>query len=99
MLHFMPVDPLGHVASIPTVHFCEHTGWPIMSNVLVQTPLVHSVDVSLGVTHIAPKAPGLVLGASGAGFESPAQAPSRNKHARRSRCMRSTLHRIEGDSE
>src|SRR5437868_5924468 len=67
-----------------------------MSNVLVQTWLAHSVDVSLGVTHVAPNA-ALVMPASGV-FESPEQAPSRNKHARRSRCIILTVHWIRSGS-
>ena len=84
----MPVEPLGHIASIPTVHCCEHTGWPSMSNVSVQTWLAHSVDVLLTVTHVAPNT------ASTVGLELSVQAQSRNEHARRSRRMVHTLHRI-----
>ena len=57
MLHFIPIEPLGQVESIPKVHFCEHTGWPIMSMVPVHTPLAHSLEVSLAVVHAAPNAP------------------------------------------
>ena len=60
----MPIDPLGHIAAV--VHFCEQTECPSMSKLLVQTPLVHSVDVSVGVMHVAPNAPGAGPAASGA---------------------------------
>lgn len=85
MLHFMPVDPLGHVESIPTVHSCEHTEWPSMSNVFVQTWLAHSVDMSLGFAHVSPnwRLP--------VGLGSSVQAPSNNEHARRNRRMPLTL--------
>jgi len=36
------------------VHFCEQILWPSVSNELVHTPLVHSVDVSLAVVQVAP---------------------------------------------
>ena len=83
MLHFMPVAPLGQVESLPNVHFTEHTGWPIMSNELVQTPLSHSVDVSLAVVHAAPNVRGGGPEAS-AGGESPEHAASASDHARAS---------------
>lgn len=90
-LHFfMPFDPVGHIVSMPTVHCCEHTGWPAMSIVLVQTPLVHSVDVLLTVTHAAPNAPGAGPVASGGGdgeLPEQAQRQTTNAQPRSSRCM------------
>jgi hypothetical protein len=58
MLHFCPIEPVGHVVSDPprTVHFCEHTGVGNWLNVFVHTPLVHSVLVSLTVMQPEPKA-------------------------------------------
>src|SRR5689334_14020282 len=69
MLHFCIPALCGHVGSVPckTVHFCEHTLWPVMLNESVHTPDVHSVDVSLTVVHVAPNAPGATGGASAAG--------------------------------
>jgi len=56
-----------------------------MSKLLVQTPLAHSVDVSLAVTHVAPNPS---PAASGVAVTSPlVQAHRINEHARRSRCM------------
>src|SRR5690349_21782095 len=79
MLHFCPIEPLGHVVSVPpsTVHFCEHTGVGSWLNVFVQTWLVHSVDVSLTVVHEAPNAPppaGLSMAASALGASPDVQA-------------------------
>jgi hypothetical protein len=56
MLHFCPIEPFGHVVSVPasTVHFCEQTGVGSMLNEFVHTPLVHSVDVSDTTLHVAP---------------------------------------------
>lgn len=93
MLHFIPVAPIGQVASMPKVQRCEHTGWPIMSNVLVHTPLLHSVDVSLGVTQVAPNVRG--AGSAEASTEDPGELPehaARTKdQARRDRTMAATL--------
>ena len=91
MLQYLPIEPLGQESSIPlrTVHFCEHTAWPSMSIVPVQTWLSHSVEVSLGVTHVAPnvRAAG-PLPASGAGAGALLeQATNANDRARRRRCM------------
>jgi len=72
MLHFcVPSLPAGHdEPSAEPAHFCEHTGCGTMSNVFVQTPDMHSVDVSVTVTHVAPN-PEPVLAASFAGAGSP----------------------------
>jgi hypothetical protein len=89
----MPIDPSGQVVSAPNVHFCEHTGWPAMSIVPVQTPLSHSPDESLGVAHAAPKLRGGGPPASGPGpGESLEQAATvsetaSERAARRRRCM------------
>jgi hypothetical protein len=87
MLHFMPVAPLGQVESMPNVQRCEHTGWPTMSNVSVQTPLSHSVDVSLAVTQVAPNARGAGPDASAGAGALPEQAARTNDQARTSRSM------------
>src|ERR1700759_4897192 len=63
-----------------------------MSNVLVQTPLSHSVDVSVGVTQVAPNVraagPEASGDASGAGAgELPEQAARTNDQERSHRCM------------
>lgn len=59
-----------------------------MSKVLVQTPLVHSVDVSVGVTQIAPNVPGAGPAASGDdGGVLPEQAQTTNDQTRASRTM------------
>jgi hypothetical protein len=93
MLHiFAPDEPAGHVSFIPNVQVCEHTEWPSMSKLSVHTPVVHSVDVLLGVVHVAPNAP--PPAASGVDLTSPAQAHTTSEHARRSRCMAATLHSI-----
>jgi hypothetical protein len=86
MLHFCPAEPIGHVESIPNVHFTEHTGWPIMSKLPVHTPLSHSVEVSLTVTHAAPNVRGGGP-ASGPGPGVPEQATRTSDQARRRRCM------------
>jgi hypothetical protein len=39
---------------MPATHFWEQTGCPIWSMLFVHTPLLHSVEVSLAVTHAAP---------------------------------------------
>src|SRR5882724_4950055 len=87
MLHiFVPVEPAGQPSFMPYVHCCEHTGWPIMSKLLVHTPLAHSVDVLLAVVQAAPNAaPSLVE------LES-VQAQNTSEHARRRRCIAPTLH-------
>src|ERR1044071_8445200 len=88
MLHFWPAEPIGQVESMPKVHFTEHTGWPIMSMLPVQTPLSHSVEVSLTVTQVAPNVRGAGPPASGPGAGvSPEQATRTNDQARRRRCM------------
>lgn len=88
MLHFIPAEPLGQVESVPNVHFCEHTGCPIMSIVPVHTPLSHSVDVSLTIVHAAPNVRGAGPLASGPGAgESPEQAAKRTEQARTMRTM------------
>jgi len=91
MLHFMPVEPLGHVESVPNVHFCEHTGWPSMSNVLVQTPLSHSVDVSLAVAQVAPNVRAAGPDASAGAGVSPEQAARTNDQTRTMRFMATRL--------
>jgi hypothetical protein len=91
MLHFLPVAPSGQVVSVPKVHFCEHTGWPIMSIVPVHTPLSHSVEVSLGVPHAAPNVRGAGPAASAAGGESPEQAATTNDQASTMRFISKTL--------
>jgi hypothetical protein len=50
------MTPVGHDGSIMpnSVHFCEHSGLEAMLIVFVQTPLAHSVDMSLAVVHGAP---------------------------------------------
>jgi hypothetical protein len=59
-----------------------------MSKLLVQTPLVHSVDVSVGVTHVAPNDPGAGAAASGDdGGVLPEQAQTTNDQATTSRYM------------
>jgi hypothetical protein len=74
---------MGHVGSdAPSiVHFCEHTGCGIWSTEFVQTPLLHSVDVSLTVLHVAPNVPagGPSTAASAAVFESGVQAAIRTR--------------------
>ena len=87
MLHFIPLTPLGQVESVPNVHFCEHTGWPSMSMLPVHTPLSHSVEVSLTVTHVAPKLRGAGPPASGPGAGESEQAASASQQARTRRCM------------
>src|SRR5262249_58424981 len=88
MLHFCPAEPAGQVESMPNVHFTEHTGWPIMSKLPVHTPLSHSVDVSLTVTHAAPNVRGAGPLASGPGPGAlPEHATRTNDHARKRRCM------------
>src|ERR1044071_1019756 len=88
MLHFWPAEPIGQVESMPKVHFTEHTGWPIMSMLPVQTPLSPAVEVSLTVAQVAPNVRGAGPPASGPGAGvSPEQATRRNDQARRRRCM------------
>ena len=61
MLHFMPIEPFGHIESI--VHCSEHTGVASMLTESVHTPLAHSVDVLDTTVHAEPK-PALVIAAS-----------------------------------
>jgi bifunctional non-homologous end joining protein LigD len=97
MLHFAPIDPAGQLASMPVVHSCEHTGWPIMSNVLVQGLVMHSDEVSDTVVHEAPNVPAAgPLLASGVGVEELEQAPMTRDNASNSRCIPPTVQRKRG---
>jgi len=97
MLHFWPLAPIGQVESIPKVHFTEHTGCVIMSKLPVHTMLSHSLDVSLTVTHAAPKvrAAGPAASTPGDG-ESPVHAARTSEQTRNKRCMERTLPRDPG---
>src|SRR5215468_2936014 len=91
MLHFGPIDPLGHVESMPNVHSCEHTGVGNMLKAFVHGLPMHSLEVSVSVVHVAPNVPraGPSLAASTAGDELPGQAARTRARARASkrRCM------------
>ena len=57
MLHLGPIDPFGHVASMPTVQRCEHTGVGSELKVSVQGLFMHSLEVSVTVVQGAPNDP------------------------------------------
>src|SRR3954462_12032948 len=91
MLHFfVPSAPVGQDGSdcISRVHVCEHTLWPRLSMLLVQGLLMHSLEVSETVVHVAPNVPDAGPEASGAGAgELLEQAHSARDRASTRRCM------------
>src|SRR5215468_1315918 len=89
MLHFGPIDPLGHVESMPNVHSCEHTGVGNMLKAFVHGLPMHSLEVSVTVVHAAPNVPGAgpSLPASAAGGALPEQADRTRARASTRRCI------------
>ena len=71
MLQNWPIEPLGQLGSVALsiVHCCEHTGWPAMSMLLVQTWLSQSGALLLAVAQAAPNVRGAGPPASGPGAD------------------------------
>src|SRR5258707_350481 len=69
MLQNIPLEPFGQEGSfaLSSVHCWEHTGWPAMSMVSVQTWLSQSGLLVLALTHSMPNSPGPGPCQSGAG--------------------------------
>src|SRR5882672_95918 len=90
MLQNIPLEPFGQEGSfaLSSVHCWEHTGWPAMSMVSVQTWLSQSGALVLALPQAAPNVRGAGPAASGPGAGVlPEQAHRTNDQVKRSRCM------------